>query len=58
MPFQTILRALSQIADNTLQYVQINMQTAHAVKIPPLPSEQVYDVEMAFREQLVLIMDR
>ena len=58
MPFQTILRALSQIADNTLQYVQINTQTAHAVQRPLLPSEQVYDVEMAFREQLVLIMDR
>jgi hypothetical protein len=41
-----------------MQRIQINTQTAHAVHIPILPSEQLYDVEMAFCEQLVLIMDR
>jgi hypothetical protein len=62
MPFQQILRALTQMIDTTVQTavqaVQINTQTAKAVQIPILPTEPKYDTEIAFREQLVLVFDR
>ena len=62
MPFQQIFRALSQMIDTTVQTavqaVHINTQTARAVHIPVASTEQVYDTEMAFREQLVLVFDR